>query len=594
MLDFQGTVARHFPTWFEGRKAKVTVPLVRTLARLSRLDEINAFLADNAHLQGFAFIGAALEHLDCRWLVDNVERERVPERGRVVIIANHPLGAIDALALLAFIGSVRRDVRILANDMLGVFEGLSDLLIPLRVFGGKPATDSLAAVDAALAAEQAVIVFPAGEVARLTARGVADGRWRAGFLRFAEKAGAPVLPVHIRGRNSAAFYGLSALYKPLGTALLPREMFARRGRRIEIRIGMPQPAAELSAAHASREEAVAAMRKVLAAVAKGKDLRRPAQAPVVHSPCLRRIHDELARLERIGETHDGKAIYVGQLCSDSALLMEIARLREITFRAVGEGTGRRLDTDRYDTWYEHIVLWDAAQNEIAGAYRVAHCARVLGARGLNGLYTAALFDYDPRMLPLIERGLELGRSFVQPKYWGTRSLDYLWFGIGAYLRRHPEVRFLFGPVSISAALPQAAREQLVAYYSRYYADGSRLARSRNPFVFSGPRPEFGLLDADQSFEVLRHNLEAMGAKVPILYKQYTELCEPGGANFLAFGVDPDFAGAVDGLIMVDLARLKPRKRARYIDGDCTRRLGRAHTPDIPHDAAAAALTGSVQ
>jgi hypothetical protein len=261
---------------------------------------------------------------------------------------------------------------------------------------------------------------------------------------------------------------------------------------------------------------------------------------------------------------------------------------------VGEGTGRRLDTDRYDTWYEHIVLWDAAQNEIAGAYRVAHCARVLGARGLNGLYTAALFDYDPRMLPLIERGLELGRSFVQPKYWGTRSLDYLWFGIGAYLRRHPEVRFLFGPVSISAALPQAAREQLVAYYSRYYADGSRLARSRNPFVFSGPRPEFGLLDADQSFEVLRHNLEAMGAKVPILYKQYTELCEPGGANFLAFGVDPDFAGAVDGLIMVDLARLKPRKRARYIDGDCTRRLGRAHTPDIPHVAAAAALTGSVQ
>jgi hypothetical protein len=167
--------------------------------------------------------------------------------------------------------------------------------------------------------------------------------------------------------------------------------------------------------------------------------------------------------------------------------------------------------------------------------------------------------------------LELGRSFVVPDYWGSRSLDYLWQGIGAYLRRHPQVRYLFGAVSISAALPQAAREQLVAYYSRYHGTDSgedgALAASLRPFRFFAAPPDFGGVDAETAFRVLKANLAAHGATVPVLYKQYTELCEPGGARFLAFGVDPAFSDSIDGLIEVDLQRIQPRKRRRYLQAN---------------------------
>ena len=189
---------------------------------------------------------------------------------------------------------------------------------------------------------------------------------------------------------------------------------------------------------------------------------------------------------------------------------------------------------------------------------------MLARRGLQGLYTASLFSYADDAVPRLAEGLELGRSFVAPDYWGGRSLDYLWQGIGAYLRRYPQVRYLFGAVSISAALPLAAREQLVAYYQRFYGGGEALAQSRRPFSYFAAPPSFGDLDADTAFRVMKGNLDALGATVPMLYKQYTELCEPGGARFLAFGVDPAFSDSIDGLIEVDLHRIRPRKRQRYL------------------------------
>ena len=160
--------------------------------------------------------------------------------------------------------------------------------------------------------------------------------------------------------------------------------------------------------------------------------------------------------------------------------------------------------------------------------------------------------------------MELGRSFVAPEYWSSRSLDYLWQGIGAYLRLHPGVRYLFGPVSISAALPAAAREQIVAYYAHYHA-GDGAAHSRNPFLYRSAPEHFGTLDAETALKVLRANLDALGTRIPVLYKQYVDLCEPGGARFLAFGVDPAFSDAIDGLIELDLACLKLQKRQRYLE-----------------------------
>lgn len=576
VIQLEHRLAERYPHWFEGPKAVLAQGLVRSIARFGRLDAINAWLAANGHRSGFDFVEGVLEHLGTRYTVDQVERGRIPQTGRLIIVANHPLGALDSLALLHLVGTVRRDVRILANDLLLEFEGLRDLLLPLRILGGKPSAESLKAVSAALDAEQAVIVFPAGEVSRFGWRGVEDGRWRAGFVKFARESGAPVLPVRIKARNSALFYGLSSLYKPVGTALLPREIFKARGLRIDLRIGLPRridsEAGDMGRLDTAK--ALASVRQALQAIGTRRETAPPDPLPLAHAVDRGALRAEVLALRELGRTPDGKQIRVGRLKADSLLLRELGRLREQAFRAVGEGTGRAIDVDAYDTWYEHIVLWDAGAWQVAGAYRVCRGAEVLATRGLKGLYTASLFEFGAEAQAHAAEGMELGRSFVAPAYWGSRSLDYLWIGIGAYLRAHPEVRYLFGPVSISADLPIAAREQLVAYYGQHYgADGAleaaprAPARARHPFRFLADAPCYRGLDAEQSFKLLRTNLDALGAKVPVLYKQYTELCEPGGARFLAFGVDPDFANCVDGLIEVDLHRIKPKKFQRYIAGE---------------------------
>ncbi|MBU8976686.1 lysophospholipid acyltransferase family protein [Lysobacter sp. MMG2] len=569
-MPLERRLQERFPHWFRGRRASVARPLLRTIGRWSRFDQVEDFLHANGHLREFAFVGAALDHLQARYTCEPGELERIPAKGRLLIVANHPSGALDALALLDAVGRVRRDVRIVANDLLSALDPLSGLLLPVRILGGRPSAQSLEAIDDALRADQCVIVFPAGEVARLGLRGVTDGRWRRGFLRFARASGAPVLPVRIEARNSALFYGASALFKPAGTALLAREMFARRAHRIALRIGTPLQLSPVG----DPQRLLRDVRRELFSLGRrrpdGHATKRadtppaPLLAPLIEPLDPVRVRDGVEAMTLLGRTFDGKQIRVGRLAAGSALLQEIGRLRELTFRAVGEGTGQRLDVDVYDSGYEHIVLWDAEPMKIAGAYRIARGASVLAERGLAGFYTASLFQYADDAVPRIAQGMELGRSFVAPDYWGSRSIDYLWQGIGAYLAKHPNVRYLFGPVSISAALPAAAREQIVAYYARYYGSEAGSAVSRQPFVYRAAPPQFGEVDAATAFRVLKANLDALGATLPMLYKQYTDLCEPGGARFLAFGVDPAFSDAVDGLIEVDLDRLRPKKRERYL------------------------------
>jgi len=566
MIELEREVEQRFPDWFRGARERLARPLLRGISRLSRFDEINDFLARHGHQQGLLLVEAALEYLGTRYTVDQVERERIPATGRLLIVANHPSGGLDALALLHLVGGVRGDVRIVANDFLAAVPGLAPLLLPLRILGGKPTPESLAAVEQALEREQCVIVFPAGEVARLGLRGVRDRQWRQGFLRFARATGAPVLPVRIEARNSAVFYGAAAILKTAGTALLPRELFARRDLRISLRIGLPQ----LMDPDMAPEKALASVRQALFAIGSRRESTPSGPVPVVPPVDRRRLVEALALLPRLGTTPDGKRIHAGRLANDSPLLREIGRLREITFRAAGEGTGQRLDLDAYDAWYDHIVLWDPEALEIAGAYRVAPGKAVLAEHGVEGFYTASLFRYPCTMLGRLAQGMELGRSFVAPAYQGTRSLDYLWLGIGAYLRAHPGVRYLFGPVSISPDLPIAAREQLVAYYDRFFGCRRDGVAANRPFRFLASPPAFSELDADTAYRVLKSNLGALGTRVPTLYKQYTELCEPGGARFLAFGVDPDFNNSVDGLVELDLATIRPRKRERYLEGGAPR------------------------
>lgn len=170
MIDLERRLEARFPHWFRGHRARLARPLLRGFGRLSRLDEAEAFLARHGHLRGQAFIEAALAHLEVSTLLDPTERERVPETGALLVVANHPCGALDALALLKGLLAVRRDVKVLANDFLAAVEPLRELLLPLRILGGRPTPESLSAVDAALARGECVVIFPAGEVSRLGLR----------------------------------------------------------------------------------------------------------------------------------------------------------------------------------------------------------------------------------------------------------------------------------------------------------------------------------------------------------------------------------------------------------------------------------------
>lgn len=560
MPPIEQQLQQRYPHWFRGRRAVVARPLLRSMTRWSRLDTVQAFLERQRDARGLAFVSAALEFLQAGCEVDAQALGRIPARGGVLVVANHPSGALDALALLEVVGRVRGDVCIVANDLLCAIEPLAELLLPVRILGGRPSPTSLRAVEAALAAGRCVIVFPAGEVSRLSLRGVRDSRWRRGFVRFARGADVPVLPIRVEARNSALFYGASALFKPMGTALLAREMFARRGRTVRLCIGE----ALCLEADSDADAQARRVRRALYALGGRVAPRTAGPEPLPAAEDPLRVEAELEEAELLGAAADGRQIRLARCRADSVLLRELGRLRERTFRTVGEGTGRARDIDDFDLHYQHIVVWDARERRIAGAYRIRRGACALAQQGLAGLYTASLFRYADAAIPRLAEGLELGRSFVVPEDWGGRSLDYLWQGIGAYLQRHPGVRYLFGAVSMSAALPRGAREQLVAYYQRYHGDADRLAMSNRPFAFVAAPPGFGDMDAATAFGVLKANLAALGAQVPVLYKQYTELCEPGGARFLAFGIDPDFSGSIDGLVEVDLHRIRPNKRRRYL------------------------------
>lgn len=220
--------------------------------------------------------------------VDAEELQRIPSRGRLLVVANHPSGALDALALLDCIGRVRRDACIVANDLLSLVEPLGELMLPVRILGGRVGADSLAAIERALREERCVIISPAGEVSRLGPGGVRDSRWRRGFLRFARATSAPVLPVRVEARNSPLFYGVSALYKPAATALLAREMFARRQRQLRLRVGWPK----VIAPDADTAEVLREVRRTLYAIGRRSEARVAGMAPIAsrrRSPCCPRL-----------------------------------------------------------------------------------------------------------------------------------------------------------------------------------------------------------------------------------------------------------------------------------------------------------------
>ncbi|WP_031433229.1 lysophospholipid acyltransferase family protein [Methylomarinum vadi] len=570
MINAEKILRETYPDLKIGKDNKVVLKVVK---KLLHEDDFNEVIANNQHLRGFAFLDKLLEHFQFSYQVSPESYNNIPAEGRLIVVANHPIGTLDGLALIKLIRSVRPDVRIVANQVLSHMEPLKSVFLPVNILSEKKLhKQAYKAMLQALENEEAVILFPAGEVSRITPKGVRDGKWKSGFVKLAKKAKCPVLPIHIKAGNSALFYAASTLYKPMGTMLLVQEMFNKKQQELKFKVGAPVPYRAFTDSPESNKELSQRFRKhVMHLGKKGKKPLFDTIATVAHPVDSKALKKALYQSRLLGETKDGKKIFLYEYRDDCPVMQEIARLRELTFRSVEEGTGQPRDLDKYDVYYSHLVLWDDNDLEIVGSYRIGEGHKIMAALGVEGFYTNTLFDLNSEFQALLPHSIELGRSFVQPRYWGQRSLDYLWYGIGAYLREQPQIKYLFGPVSISNAYPQPAKEVIISFYQKQFGSEQQLAKARTPFVVSEQTRQFAAAefgaDYKASYKILNSELKKLGVKVPTLYKQYVELCTDKGCHFIDFNIDPDFNNCIDSLIMVELDKITEKKRQRYIERD---------------------------
>ncbi len=548
-----------------------------------------AVLRDTGTADPFATL---LSELAVDYRVEPGDLARIPATGPLAIVANHPFGMLEAAILAAILSRARSDVKLMANSMLAAIPQMHDRFIFVNPFGGREAIlqnrAPLRSCVGWLRGGGALAVFPAGEVSRLDLRrrAVVDPPWSPAVARLIRAAGCPALPVFFQGANSLGFHLLGTVHPRLGTAALPRELLNKRGRTIDLRIGRLVPAGALRAL-ASDEDAIKYLRcRTDMLLSRGGPARKPrrfsmpAAAPKTVPPLAAEtpaaaIEDEVARLgpeQKLAEVED-LAIYVASAPEIPHTLQEIGRLRELTFRAVGEGSGLACDLDAFDGWYQHLFLWNAQKREVAGAYRLGPTPDILAVRGIRGLYTSTLFHYRPELFSRIGPAIELGRSFIRPGYQKRfASLLLLWKGIGQYVVRRPDCAVLFGAVSISSDYNPVSRDLLVSFLKRQRDAGlARLVRPRRPFHPNASSNWHAhilsrfLNDLDELADPIA-DLEADGKGVPILIRQYTKL----GGRMLGFNVDASFSNVLDGLILVDLRKTPQAALSRYLGGEGAR------------------------
>jgi putative hemolysin len=567
MINIEKEILTKFPK-LSSKTPMLQKSLFKIAQKLVHEDKINDFLKKHSHLKGFEFVEAVLDYFKFDFSYSSNDIENIPSSGRVVIISNHPLGALDALCLLKLIGSVRKDVRIVANDFLAGIDSLNSLIIKVDNFKTKQAKESIKKIYTALDNEEAVIIFPAGEVSRVSPTGIKDGKWQKGFLKFAKKSKSPILPILVDAKNSKTFYTVSILNKTFSTILLSDEMFKKRDKNVTIKVGKLIGTENILDSTSNKLDIVEQYKKHLYGLKKGKKQYFETINTIAKEENRQSLKKELKVSQLIGETGDGKKIFLYDYVDNSAVMNEIGRLRELSFRKVNEGVNKKRDLDQYDKYYKHIVLWDDEDLEIVGAYRIGEGKSINTTYGKFGFYSNTLFSFKKPFTKYLDNSIELGRSFVQPKYWGTRALDYLWYGIGAYLKHNPEIKYMFGPVSLSVNYPQYAKELIVDFYSNYFGTNDKFVEANLPFEFETQAialdNPFTYDNYKEDFKLLKNKLKSMDLTVPTLYKQYSELCEEDGIKFYDFNIDPDFSNCIDSFIVVEIAKIKQSKLDRYM------------------------------
>lgn len=564
-INIQQLIESKAPEFFEKKPPFVNKFILFSLTKLLKLREINKFIRENQNNLGLDFINSLFDTLGFSYILSERDKNKIPSEGRVVIVSNHPLGGLDGLALVKAIREVRPDARIVANDLLMKVENLSDVFLPLDIYSISSQRTQIATIEKALLNEEAVIIFPSGKVSRLTIKGIRDRRWYNGATKFSTKMSAPILPIFIKGRNTMLFYLSALIHDRLGMLMLPGELFRHRRKAISIIVGEVIPSKSFNLLKP----------KVLAKLllqhtyklGAGKVGNFKTDKTVIHPVERTLVEKELKNSELLGSTFDDKRIYLVDYSIATNVMREISRLRELTFRKVGEGTGKICDMDIYDFFYKHIVLWDDEHSEIVGSYRLGIGSEIISKYGKSGLYNSSLFSLNEGTDAFLSQSIEVGRSFIQQKYWNSNALDLIWQGMVAFIIRNPEIRYAWGAVSISDTYSGFAKGLITSYYKKWYGGNTDWA---NPIYEYEPSNNIKqeietILTADNyidDFKSLKESLRIMNLSVPILLRRYTELCEYGGASIINWCVNVNFNNSIDGLIVLDLKMMKEEAKKR--------------------------------
>lgn len=564
------------------RVARSASKLVNQALWLDHVNEIYHRLTEKQPCDALEFSHRVLNEFRIKWRPEASQLARIPKTGPLIVVANHPLGALEGLVMASVLRAVRDDVKIMANYMLGKIAELREQFILVDPFdaAGSTAANLTPLRESMRHLKRGGVlgIFPAGEVAsfNLQTREIVDPPWSEMVARLVRKTGAPVLPIFFDGRNSILFQIAGVVHPRLRTVLLAREMGNHKGTRVVPTIGSIIPVNRLEKLPSDedltrylRQRTYLLQHRTHAPKKPKKLPPMPAQQPIIHAISPDVIAAEIAALprEQLLIQSSPYQIYYARATQIPQSLREIGRLREVAFRDVGEGSGKALDLDGFDEDYIQLFLYHSEKREIAGGYRLGVAEEIVAKRGRNGLYVSTLFDLKPALLDRVTPALELGRSFVRIEYQRSFSpLMLLWKGIGEFLVRHPELRYIMGPVSISNRY-QSTSKQLMVQFLRYHHCLPELVRwvqPRNPFKTSRiaglDRSTLELFGDSTDVSELVSEIEPQAMGIPVLLRQYLKL----GAKILAFNVDNDFADCVDGLMVCDMTKTDTRMLDRYM------------------------------
>ena len=547
------------------------------LLKVLRISKLNRIYDKHKEKKDITFLNAILDEVQIQFEIPEEDLKRIPKQGAFISVSNHPLGGIDGVLLLKLLLERRPDYKIIGNFLLHKIEPLKPYVMPVNPFEDrKDAQSSVVGIKNALVHLKEgypLGIFPAGEVSTYRdGKLIVDKPWEEGAIKLIHRAKVPIIPIYFHAKNSRLFYLLSKISGTFRTAKLPSEVLTQGSRVIKVRIGKVISVKDQDE-HQDINDFHTFLRK------KTYMLANPFQAdgPLIKKPNLKltkqpkkiiapvtteKMIEEIDRLRdtdsRLLESKNYEVFFAASQQIPS-VLREIGRLREITFRAVGEGTNNAIDLDDYDKFYHHMFLWDSAQNVIVGAYRMGLGKNIYKEHGIDGFYINTLFRLEPELYSMMEQTIEMGRAFIVKEYQQKpMPLFLLWKGIVHVTLRYPEYKYLMGGVSISNQFSNFSKSLMIEFMKSHYYD---------PYLaqYIHPKKEYKvkLNDADKDFvfdeskadmvkfDRIIDEIEPGSLRMPVLLKKYVKQ----NARLVAFNVDPKFNNAIDGLMYIRISDL---------------------------------------